>query len=79
MRAEEKRLHRGWTYEPPTFYEKNYDGEDSNRATFAPRPGVDLSFPVQSGHKPFATAIRNGRRVCARKCPYKYTALCGWS
>jgi hypothetical protein len=27
MRVEEKRLERGWSYEPPTFYEKNYDGE----------------------------------------------------
>ena len=24
MRMEEKRLAAGWTYEPPTFYEKNY-------------------------------------------------------
>jgi hypothetical protein len=23
MRREEKRLARGWTYEPPTFYERN--------------------------------------------------------
>lgn len=25
IRKEEKRLNEGWTYEPPTFYEKNYD------------------------------------------------------
>jgi hypothetical protein len=30
MRKEEKRLAAGWTYEPPTFYEKNF--EDSSSA-----------------------------------------------
>ena len=28
MRQEEKRLANGWTYEPPTFYERNYAGSD---------------------------------------------------
>jgi hypothetical protein len=32
IRAEEKRLARGWTREPPTFYEKNY-GFDRTRVT----------------------------------------------
>jgi len=27
IRREQKRLAAGWTYEPPTFYEKNYDGD----------------------------------------------------
>ena len=29
---EEKRLAEGWTYEPPTFYEKNYKPAGSNGA-----------------------------------------------
>ena len=41
MRREEERLARGWTYEPPTFYEKNFgfagsDSEDPSGATPCP-------------------------------------------
>jgi hypothetical protein len=34
IRKEEKRLASGWTYEPPTFYERN--------ATVGDRPEADL-------------------------------------
>jgi hypothetical protein len=30
LRREEKRLARGWTYEPPTFYEMNYDADQDS-------------------------------------------------
>lgn len=32
MRQEERRLANGWTYEPPTFYEKNHLGSESGSA-----------------------------------------------
>lgn len=31
VRQEEKRLAAGWTYEPPTFYEKNYGFDDPHK------------------------------------------------
>jgi hypothetical protein len=31
MRQEEKRLANGWTYEPPTFYEKNEAGAEADQ------------------------------------------------
>ena len=32
MRKEEKRLANGWTYEPPTFYERNEAGCEGDHA-----------------------------------------------
>jgi hypothetical protein len=33
LKQEEKRLARGWTYEPPTFYEKNAQAVAQTPAT----------------------------------------------
>jgi radical SAM superfamily enzyme YgiQ (UPF0313 family) len=43
MRREERRLARGWTYEPPTFYEQNEAGRASAPAT---GPQAKLCRPV---------------------------------
>ena len=39
MRQEQERLAAGWTYEPPTFYEKNAACEHAGQATDAASPG----------------------------------------
>ena len=43
MRSEERRLARGWTYEPPTFYEQN---EAAQRLAFVDGPQGTLCRPV---------------------------------
>jgi radical SAM superfamily enzyme YgiQ (UPF0313 family) len=43
MRREERRLARGWTYEPPTFYEQN---ESAQQLAFASGPQAALCRPV---------------------------------
>jgi len=43
MRCEERRIARGWTYEPPTFYERN---EAAQRLAFVGDPQVTLCRPV---------------------------------
>ena len=53
LRQEQKRLSKGWTYEPPTFYETNFersDFDDSCRDVAAPCRYVDPRIkPVRSG------------------------------
>ena len=48
LRREDRRLKAGWTYEPPTFYERNYEGIGS--AVKATRiesvPGLAVEAPV---------------------------------
>ena len=43
MRREEKRLARGWTYEPPTFYERN---EAAQRLAAGDGPPAALCQPL---------------------------------
>ncbi len=43
MRREEKRLARGWTYEPPTFYERN---EAAQRLASGDGPPATLCRPL---------------------------------
>ena len=43
MRREEKRLARGWTYEPPTFYERN---EAAQRLASGGGPLATLCQPL---------------------------------
>jgi hypothetical protein len=43
MRREEKRLARGWTYEPPTFYERNAAAQ---RLAFGDGPQATLCQPL---------------------------------
>ena len=63
MRREEKRLARGWTYEPPTFYEQN---EAAQRLAPLDGPQAVLCRPADlpglvSAQTPAATR-RCGRR-----------------
>ena len=44
IRQEEKRLAAGWTYEPPTFYERNDACDDLGNATLLPLRDPDTSF-----------------------------------
>jgi len=58
IRAEEKRLAAGWTYEPPTFYERNAHCHDNPAATLAlaatplPRPAAHPPAPAVAPRRP---------------------------
>ncbi len=48
VRKEEKRLAAGWTYEPPTFYEKNFDdGSKTPRCRFIEARPATTDAPVE--------------------------------
>jgi radical SAM superfamily enzyme YgiQ (UPF0313 family) len=54
VRQEEKRLAEGWTYEPPTFYERNAHCTDNPQAAlgkYATPAPVPVSSPRPSGMK----------------------------
>jgi len=50
LRQEENRLAAGWTYEPPTFYEKNFD--DGSAATRCQFLAAQSSVPQPATAKP---------------------------
>jgi hypothetical protein len=49
LKAEDARLKRGWTYEPPTFREANYDESAMHRPQPAARSTGQCSAPATSG------------------------------
>jgi len=53
MRREERRLARGWTYEPPTFYERN---EAAQRLAALDAPPAALCRPVTCRAHPLPIA-----------------------
>ena len=66
VRQEEKRLAAGWTYEPPTFYERNDAVENSSaklcsqvtvqRPSADPTPSDLVPLPVGQPKKPITVA-----------------------
>jgi hypothetical protein len=67
IRAEEKRLAEGWTYEPPTFYERNVYCQDNPSAALcqcaAPVAAPVDSVPAPACRKP---VVADKEEVLAR-------------
>jgi hypothetical protein len=55
LRKEEQRLNSGWTYEPPTFYEKNEHCDDLGNATL-----LGYVTPHTAAATPAAPLVRLG-------------------
>ena len=48
LRREDRRLKAGWTYEPPTFYERNYEEADADSAGSAAGTAAGSAAPKAS-------------------------------
>ena len=79
LRKEERRLNRGWTYEPPTFYERNEAVNDNPDASLAdavdPLPSAKpISHDDRSQAEP-AAANQPAATVAPKKRPAEHPEL----
>ena len=71
LRKEEKRLARGWTYEPPTFYERNEAVQVDASAREIPKLATPVvcRVPAERRIKPQVAAVAAGHRDRPRSQP----------